>query len=228
MKMKSFFNDDKVCQWIINHFPANYQEMAYIELFSGMAGVLLNKLPSCEEVLHTEDETVHVLRTFRDQSSQFTRSLKKVNISQKNFEKLKNKSFSSEIDKALAEFVLRFLSQKGRKVNFSHRNKNWSKVLDTLPTISKRLEDVYITDRSTREVVKAFNEDSSLIYANLIYFADNPVDDHIQIADMLKSFKGKVVVSNRPSGLYNRLYKGWRYHLKKDKPNKVESIWVNF
>lgn len=56
--------------------------------------------------------------------------------------------------------------------------------------------------------------------------------DHKDLAGVLKSLKGKVVISGYPSPLYNKLYKGWRVVKKKamtDAARKtMEVLWLNF
>jgi site-specific DNA-adenine methylase len=63
------------------------------------------------------------------------------------------------------------------------------------------------------------------------------IDDHIELAEVLNSFKGKVLISGYPSRLYNKLYKTWTCEKRKMpnhasqqkvKPIKVELLWKNF
>ena len=69
------------------------------------------------------------------------------------------------------------------------------------------------------------------------YEYEMSTDDHIDLANVLLNFKGKVIVSGYHSALYKRLYKPWKCVQKKianhasqskTKVQKTECIWMNY
>lgn len=227
-----------LCQWVLENFPLGYENLTYIEPFSGAASVMMNKLPSQEECLNDLDSgIVAILRVLRDQCDEFIACLKKTKYTQKNFElAMSRKEFVNDLDYAVNEFVLRRMSRGGLKTAFawSERTRGgrpgdenaWTTMHKILPVISERLQSVYILNRPASEVIKAFNISSTLLYVDPPYLPDTrqskeayqfemDADDHVTLSDQLKNFRGKVMVSGYPSILYNRLYKGWRCEKKK-------------
>ena len=117
-----------------------------------------------------------------------------------------------------------------------------------LPEISQRLQNVIILNKRAVELLKVFNEPNVLVYADPPYLQETRespdvythemlVDDHMELAEILNNFKGKVLISGYPSRLYSKLYKNWRCEKKKIanhasqqkvKPIKLELLWMNF
>lgn len=249
-----------LAKWIIENFPANYQEMAYMEPFCGGCSVLLNKEPSKEEVINDLDENIVImLRVIRDQCTKFLRKLKRIGYKESNFEAaLKREKFPSDLHKAINELVLRRMSRGGLKKAFawSQRERGgqpgeinaWETIIDLLPGISERLQNVIILNKPAIKLLKLFDEPDVVVYADPPYLhetRESPdaythemlVDDHIELADVLNSFKGKVLLSGYPSRLYSKLYKTWRCEKRKIanhasqqkvKPIKTELLWCNF
>jgi len=249
-----------LCQWVLDNFPVGYENLTYVEPFSGAASVMMNKHPSQEECLNDLDSgIVAILRVVRDQCDEFVARLKKTKYTKENFElALTRKEFASDLDHAVNEFVLRRMSRGGLKTAFawSERKRGgrpgdenaWNTMHKVLPIISERLQSVYILNRPAAEVIKAFNLPNTLLYIDPPYLPDTRLsknayqfemdtDDHIALADQLKAFRGKVLVSGYPSTLYTRLYKGWRCEKKKivnhasqqkQKPVKLEVLWMNY
>lgn len=247
-------------QWIIGQFPQEYEKMHYIEPFCGAANVLFNKTPAKEEIINDLDSSItNILQIIRDQVDEFTEVLKKVKYKEATFlEALEKTEFNSEIEKAVNEFILRRMSRGGIKKAFAWSNRlrgnqpgdvnAWKTIIKQLPYISERLQNVYVINRSAIELLKVFDDVNYLCYCDPPYLPETrespdvydfemSIDNHIELADVLNNFKGKVLISGYPSRLYNRLYKNWTCESKKIvnhasqqkiKPTKVELLWKNF
>jgi DNA adenine methylase len=249
-----------LAKWIIKQLPENYEEMVYLEPFCGGASVLLNKNPSKEEIISDLDENVITLfRVLRDQCTQFLRKVKKIKYKETNFIAATKKSeFTNDLQKSINEFILRRMSRGGLKKAFSWSQRErggqpgeinaWETIIDTLPDISERLHNVIILNKSAIPLLKVFNEPNVLVYADPPYLQETRespnaydyemlIDDHIELAEVLNNFKGKVLISGYPSRLYNKLYKNWNCEKRKMpnhasqqkiKPIKMELLWKNF
>jgi DNA adenine methylase len=247
-------------QWIIAQFPENYETMSYIEPFCGGANVLLHKTPSHEELINDLDSNITlIMQMIRDQLSEFVKQIKKIKYKESTFQAaLQKVEFENEMDRAINEFVLRRMSRGGMKKAFAWSNRlrgnqpgdvnAWKTIIDQLPRISDRLQNVYIINRSAIEILKVFDNENALAYIDPPYLPETrespnvydfemSIEKHMELADVLNAFKGKVLISGYPSRLYNRLYKDWKCESKKIanhssqqkiKATKTELLWRNF
>lgn len=247
-------------KWIIGYFPPNYQEMTYLEPFCGGASVLLNKEPSTEEIINDLDENlIWIFKALRDQRVQFIRKISATKYKESNFKTaIERKEFSSTLQKAVNEFVLRRMSRGGLKKAFAWSNRErggrpgevnaWRTIIKSLPKISERLQNVIILNKPALEIIKLFDDPNTLIYADPPYLPETrespetyshemSYDDHIELSEILNNFKGKVLISGYPSRLYGKIYKNWTCEKKKMpnhasqqrvKPIKIELLWRNF
>jgi DNA adenine methylase len=124
----------------------------------------------------------------------------------------------------------------------------WKTAVKLLPILSERLREVHIFNKPAQEVIKTFNNKNTLIYADPPYLHETrkskdaykcemTTDQHVELARILNSFQGKVILSGYPSPLYNRLYKNWNVATKKianhssqqkAKQMKTEVLWKNY
>lgn len=66
----------RLAEWIIKHFPPDYEKMIYLELFVGSGAVFFNKRPSGVETINDlESEIVNVFAVLRDQPEELKRKL---------------------------------------------------------------------------------------------------------------------------------------------------------
>lgn len=232
MKNKSLIKCPRKNNWILEQFPEKYEEMTYIEPFFGGANLLINKKPSKEEAINDSDKGLIVLfRVLRDQIDEFISNIKRIKYNQTNFANaLEFKYYTNEMSQAIDEFVLRRMSWGGFKKSYTEikPTDSWEAMIESLPEISKRLQNVYIFNMLGIELLKVYNEDNVIAYIDpppLVETVES-TDEHVRLATLLTTFKGKVLLSGHPSRLYNKLYKSWK--CEKKKPNKKELLWLNF
>lgn len=231
--------------WVIEHFPPGYQEMVYIEPFSGAASVLLNKEPSImESIGDTNLGIIQILRALRDEPDVFIRKLKRINYTEKTFIRAKNRAelnnYKDYMDHAITEFIMRRMSRGGLKKSFawSERTRGgqpgdvnaWSTIIKELPLIADRIKDVQIFHKKAAEVIKAFNESDFLCYADPPYDPavrsavdsyeedDMTTEQHVDFLDLMESYRGYAIISGYPSMVYKRKLAEWRC-VKKSMPN---------
>ena len=250
--------------WIIEHFPENYNLMDYVEPYLGAGSVLLNKTASqgTESINDLNIGVVQIFRALRDEPAYFISRLKRTKYSEATFDKAIKKQ-SSEIkdyvDHAINEFILRRMSRGGLRQNFAWSDRErggqpgdvnaWETIIkDHLPVIAERIKNIHIFNKPALEIINAFNEPNVLLYCDPPYLAETRVsnnayehemdtNDHIKLAEALKQFKGKIVLSGYPSTLYKRLYKEWQCvkckianhsSQQKVKQVKTEQLWMNY
>lgn len=250
--------------WVLENFPENYHTMDYVEPFVGAGSVFLNKKPSEFEVINDIDQNlIQIWRALRDEPTAFISRLKRTNYAESSFNRVKNRDgdYKDYMEHAVTEFILRRMSRGGLKQAFawSERKRGgipgdvnaWNTIIEELPEIAQRCAKVNIFNKSAVDIIKAFDDDNSLIYCDPPYLHDTrtskdsyehelSTEDHVKLADTLNSCRGKVIISGYPSTLYSRLYHadlGWKCVKKsianhasqsKTKTRKTECLWKNF
>ena len=251
--------------WIIGYFPKKYREMDYVEPFVGGGSVFLSKerpVEGFEETINDIDPGIAaILWALRDEPNHFIGRLKRTKYTEGTFDRAIRKSASKiedHMDHAVNEIILRRMSRGGLKKAFAWSNRMrggqpgdvnaWDTIIEELPKIAERLQGVFVFNKPALEVVYAYNNENTLLYCDPPYLPDTrtaqdayeyemSTDDHIDLANILLNFKGKVIISGYQSTLYKRLYKPWKCVQKKvanhasqskTKAQKVECLWMNY
>jgi DNA adenine methylase len=252
--------------WVISYFPKDYENMTYLEPFCGAASVFLNKERSREEILNDVDEgMIKIFWALRDEPNEFIGRLKRIKYCESTFEraqkKLEKDATVDYLDGAVNEYIVRRMSRGGLKTAFawSERKRGgkpgdvnaWETMVQQLPDLAERIKGTYVLNKNALEILKAFNDPDTLVYCDPPYLDitrtspnayeyEMTEDDHIELATILNSFKGKVLLSGYSSALYRRLFNpetGWKCRRKrianhssqtKSKAIKTECLWCNF
>ena len=227
-------------KWILEHFPEDYQSMSYCEPFCAGASVFLNKEASSEEMISDSDPgVIAIFKALRDEPKEFISKIKKTHYKESTFEKALNTTqFNDYIDHAVNEFLLRQLSQGGRKLKFSASEPS-AKLAQHLKTISKRLQNTTILQADFRDIIKVWDEETTLFYFDPPYMRNEPrpndmtADDHMNLLNFCKTVRGKVVISSRCSTLYNHHLTEWKSYRKTvrfqgKRKRHVECLWTNY
>lgn len=240
----------KLAQWIIGFFPAHH---CYVEPFGGAASVLLQKEPSvCEFYNDLESEVVNFFRVLRENESELIRKIDLTPYSREEYE-LSYELIDDPIERARRFYVRSWqahncnLAQKSGWRNVYNKNryhsltKDWGNI-DHLYAIAKRLKQVQIENRPAIELIKRVDTEDTFFYVDppylhetrnrkKIYSFEMTNDDHIELAECLKSIKGTAIVSGYDHPLYNELYTGWRKESVASRKNNggesVEVLWIS-
>ncbi len=152
--VKSHGGKNYLAAWIIDNFPANYQEMIYVEPMCAGASVFLNKEPSNEEVISDVDEgVICIFKALRDEPKEFIQRLKRLKYTEKAFKiaLMNEKDFDGDyIERGINEYVLRRMSRGGMKKAFAWSDRlrggkpgdvnAWETMIKALPAITERIK----------------------------------------------------------------------------------------
>lgn len=224
-----------ISDWIVERFPEEYRGMTYLEPFVGSGAVLLAKEPSTEEVLNDHDcGVVSVWRAVRDEPSEFAARLRRMKYSESSFRRHQTaREHDDYVSAAVCEFSLRQMSKNGAKASFVPRGESkcgecWKGLLDSVGKVHERIKSAFFLCRDHEELLAAFNKDSTFVYCD-----PPPVDEefmssdkHVRLGDILKGYRGKVMVVGPPGSLYRRMLQEWT---RRSLPGgSGESVWTNF
>lgn len=124
----------------------------------------------------------------------------------------------------------------------SYAVSNWNCLPKDLIQAAERLKGVQIENRPAIDLIRKFNYDNVLIYADPPYLLNTrggkqyrhemTEQDHVEMLDALKQHKGTVILSGYPSELYGRELSTWRRITKKSynqlAEQRTEVLWCNF
>lgn len=251
----------KIADWICSYFP---KHRIYIEPFGGAASVLMRKEPSKVEIYNDlNDEIVNLFRILRDPAAaEKLREL--LNLTPYARTEWQDCSeFSTDpIEQARRTIVISVMScnsgkairrqSNGMKV-FSKEHthaKTFRNHTNSLKIVTQRLQNVIIENHDAVKVMTQNDTKETLHFVDPPYLAEGRKDktemysyelltgsDHQQLAEVLRSLKGSVVLSGYPSDLYKELFEdfGWKSFStkssdgssKKGESLRTEVIWLN-
>lgn len=219
--------------WIIGYFP---DHTCYCEAFGGGASVLLNKSPAYVEVYNDlNGDVVNFFRVLRERPAELFAAIDLTPYSRQEY--LSSQTMDGdEVERARRFYAWswqgraragvvepggwRFMSRDSRKYtpvdDWNNNQHLWA--------VARRLKQVQIENDDALSVIKRFDTPTTLHYVDPPYvqstrgkrwslagYACEMSDDqHRELAAILRSVEGKVILSGYPSPLYDELYPEWR------------------
>lgn len=247
-------------EWLLPLLPNAHH---YCEPFAGSAAVLLNREPSPVETYNDIDgEVVNFFRVLREFPEELTRVIALTPFSREEFYlSLQYDAAVSPIERARRFFVrarqvrtgLAQTASLGRWANCKNTSRagmsgvvsRWLGSVKSLPQVAERLLRVQIENRPATEVIKLYDDKTTLFYCDPPYphrsrgdskaYAFEMDDEaHIELSEVLKKCKGNVAISGYRCDLMDDLYGSWKrvdaeskmcHSIKKP---RREAVWMNY
>lgn len=246
--------------WILANLP---EHRIYCEPFCGAASVLLRKERSYSELINDLDgEVVNVFRVMQnpDSAGELERLLRLTPFARAEFARAYRPA-RNPIERARRTIVRSFMGFGSAAHNPEHKtgfrnNANrsgtvpahdWMNYPAQLAFFLERLQGVVVENRPALSIIPWIDSPETLFYVDppyplgtrynkektRCYSHEMSDEQHRELADVLKSVKGKVVLSGYPCDLYDReLYPDWRRversHLADGARKRIEVLWMNF
>ncbi|MHB9026429.1 MAG: DNA adenine methylase [Armatimonadota bacterium] len=236
MKLKSpipyFGGKQHLAAKLIPLFPSH---ITYIEPFGGAGALLFAKKPSPIEVYNDVDaDLVNFMEVLRDRDGKFPEFYQRACLSPysrdewefcrdhlnddpnpveraRRFFVVARFSFSGLVGKS---FAVNITNTRGGMVQ---KASAYQGVLGMLPCISERLMTVLIEHRDFRDLIRRYDSPNTFFYLDPPYLPETrrsgsyryemTTQDHQELIELLKSLKGKAMLSGYPHVLYDSL--GW-------------------
>lgn len=189
-------------QWLLDHLPAGFEDMGYIEAFAGGASLLLNKPKSKSELLNDLDtDLISIWSVIKHRCQEFIDVLETKTYTEETFfeaqETIVCDQLSSdpqeEMDKAVKEYVLRRMSRGGMKKAFAWSKRlrggkpgdvnAWETMLGMLPAIHRRLQGVEIRNGNAVDLIPGPGISNLCIYLDPPYMKSTRSKGAINIYD---------------------------------------------
>lgn len=223
----------------------------------GGAAILLNKEPSkIETVNDLDDDVVNLFRVIREKREELIQAVVYTPYARKEYDNAFPESSDnlSDVERA-TNFIIRSSMGHGFRVcekcgwkkdvygrEAAYAVRYWNNLPEVITQVALRMKMVQIEHKPAVELIKAFNHDNVLIYADPPYvlstrgrkqYRHEMTDqDHIELLETLKLHTGYVMLSGYDSDLYNDYLQGWR---KISIPARAENslprtevLWMNY
>src|ERR1043165_151911 len=247
--------------WLLPLLPKTTH---YCEPFGGSAAVLINRDPSPVETYNdVHGEVVNFFRWLRNQKDALVEAIGLTPFSRAEFEAAIRAPAEklTELERArrfyiLARQVRTGLAQKASAGRWAHclltsragmagAVSRWLGAVEDLPLIAQRLLRVQSENEPAIEVIKRFDSEETLFYCDPPYphasrgdanaYANEMTDEqHRELAEVLRSVKGKVALSGYNCPLMDELYGDWQRVESEEKvihsvkTTRKEVLWINY
>ena len=246
----------RIAPWIIGHMPPH---RIYVEPFSGAASVLLRKPRSQVEVINDmHSRLINVFRVLRDpdKARGLEQQLRLTPYSIEEFFAAREPS-DDPIEDARRMLILGYQAhgstgpcggkmcgwRRGLRPRGPSTADEWIRVPDHIAWWTQRLQGVYIEHDHAFEVIRRWDSPDTLFYVDPPYLEQTrstglgnyahemSASEHCDLARLLRSVRGMVIVSGYPSDLYDDLYHGWRCITRNAVADQqratTEALWIS-
>ncbi|MBQ2983090.1 MAG: DNA adenine methylase [Lachnospiraceae bacterium] len=231
-KLKTLFpyigkKPPRIGREVVNAFEQSGCEI-FVDLFCGSLAMLCYLSWNTKVVVNDiNGNLTNLYKVIRDSPSDFVSEVIKLPYSEVVFkrfnEDLKSTDNMSELDRAVAYFYVSFGAYRGRIDNplfhisttaNTNRAEDYHKSIQWILQLSKRLQSVEILNRDFRKVLKSYNAEDVFIYADCPYLGTEDyyenvfsMEDHKDLAELLKTHKGKFALSSKAKKELRKLYR---------------------
>ena len=246
-----------LAEWIIQHFPVDYEHMVYLEPFAGSAAVFFNKKPGIVETINDlNGDVVNLFRVLRESPEQLMRKLQLTPYSREEY-RLSVEPCEDPIEKA-RRFMVRTTQAIGAKPDSGWRNHKqakvggtackWNGITETLDAAANRLKGntknlVQIENTDAIQLIKKYNFSDVLMYldppyvkstrrTNRLYRHEMDENGQIEMLEAVTKSKAKIILSGYQSDLYDSRLEGWKKDTIQTRTTAAdmatETIWMNY
>jgi DNA adenine methylase len=250
----------RIANWIVSHFPNHKiyvepfggagsvlmaKQRSYAEIYNDLDSQVVNVF----RVLRDSDQAIELERLIR--LTPFARD---------EFEH-SYEPCEDPIERARRTILRSFMahgttSRRQNHTGFRAKNyvsrtnepASWADYPAAIASFTARLSGVTLENQDATHVIRRHDSPDSLFYVDptylastrpsfrsfarsRAYFSELTTDDHVRLAQLLNSLKGRVVLSGYPSPLYDELYRGWARHEKEacgdHGSRRLEVLWLN-
>ncbi len=241
----------RIANWIIEKMPEHH---SYLEPYFGSGAVFFNKTPSNIETINDIDSDItNLFNVIRENTDELLRKVAMTPYSREEY----NNAFMVSPEDNNIELARKFLIRCWQGIGSNNKYKsgwkndvqgrerayavkNWYELPEKITEIVDRLKTVQIENRSAVELIKRFNSEKVLIYADPpyltstrkrnIYKYEMTDQDHEELLKVLLEHKGSVIISGYDNEMYNEYLKKWEKYqinnLAEHGIKRVETLWI--
>ena len=228
-----------IADWIIDHFPAEYEWMVYLEPCVGSGAVFFNKAPGAVETINDLDSNiVNLFYVLREQPEELKRVLALTPYSREEYDRA-FEPCEDPLEKA-RRYMVKTTQAIGAKMagtsKCGWRNHKqmkiggtackWGGITATIDVAAARLRGdtthlVQIEHMDALRLIERYNNPDVLMYidppyvrsvrkSGALYAHEMNLAGQKQLLSLITQSRAKIVISGYDSDLYNTALDGWR------------------
>ncbi|WP_430606423.1 hypothetical protein IGJ55_002101 [Enterococcus sp. AZ170] len=239
----------RIADIIIKNIP---EHTTYLEPFFGSGAIFFSKDPSRIETINDLDERVYnFFKICRDQPEQLARVAYLTPMSRQ------EQNLSVQDTRDPLENARRFLTQSWQSIGGVQRHKTgwrsnidkiggklheWNEIPERVLEVADRLKDAQIENQDAVKLLQRYNREEVFAYIDPPYllstrkgrYYETDMEDNQQpeLLDVLKSFKGKFILSGYDNQLYDDIlsdcYKMYINAQAEAGQSRTEVLWMNY
>ena len=244
-----------IARWIISHFPAHH---SYLEPFFGSGAVLFTKERSnIETVNDLNGDIINLFEWIRKDPERLAHEIYWTPYAREVYERAWQDSQSStdSFERAVSLYTRMMMGHgfrvTGEKVGWKNdvrgREKayaaaQWCQAPNNIMVAAERLRGVQIESRPAVELIRRFNADNVLIYADPPYvlstrhgkqYAVEMTDaEHVELLEVLQRHTGPVLISGYDNPIYADMLREWHRETITTTDQlarrRKEVLWMNY
>lgn len=240
----------RIAEWIISHFPLH---KVYCEPFFGSGAVFFQKAPTRIETINDiNGDVVNLFRVCRDFPDELARVIALTPFAREEYMSCYERSDDpvEQARRTLVRFHQSFATAAKSKNSWRNVQKwsgpcvanEWSRVPEIIKGVAGRLKHAQIENIDALELIRRYDSPDTLLYLDPpyplslreknLYHNEMTDDQHIELLELVKKSKSKIVLSSYDNELYNQALQGWETAEKKTIAqfglNRTEKIYMNF
>lgn len=245
----------RIAEWIISHFPTHH---SYLEPFFGSGAVLFNKRRSPIETVNDLDmDVVNLFRQIRENTDRLAEAIYWTPYARAEYERAwaaqytETDPFQRAVDFYIRMMMGHGFRTTGEKVGWKNDVQGreaayaagyWCKTPAAIRHAAERLRNVQIECRPAVELIRRFNFQNVLIYADPPYLLSTrhgkqyrhemTDSQHEELLDALLDHRGPVIISGYDSAIYRDMLHGWQREEIAERAQtagpRTEVLWMNF
>lgn len=227
-----------IADWIIAHFPEDYEKMVYLEPFVGSGAVFFNKAPGSVETINDLDSNiVNLFFVLREQPDELKRVLSLTPYSREEYDRA-FEPCEDPLEKA-RRYMVKTTQAIGAKLSGSskcgwrnHKQMKiggtackWGGITDTIDAAAARLRGdtthlVQIEHMDALRLIERYDHPDVLMYldppylrssrkSGALYAIEMDMVGQKQLLSLITQSRAKIIISGYENDLYNDTLVGW-------------------